>query len=108
MVNLHHLKVHMGKIHSNSTRKHLSSGEVPKVLQKDTRPMKSSTVRRYSSTSDGQSAPSKGPHGEMRRNNARKHSSSGEVPKVPQKDTRPRNSTAVERYSNTSDGQSTL
>ena len=35
-----------------------------------------------------------------------KHSSSGEVPKVPQKDTRPRNSTAVERYSNTSDGQS--
>ena len=72
MVNLHHLKVHRGKICSNSTRKHFSSGEVPKVLQKDTRPMKSSTVRRYSSTSDGQSAPSKGPHGKMRRNNARK------------------------------------
>ena len=29
----------------------------------------------------------KGPHGKMRRNSARKHSSSGDVPKVPQEDT---------------------
>ena len=40
------------KTHKNSTRKHPSSGEVPR---------KSSAMRRYSSTSDGQSASSKGP-----------------------------------------------
>ena len=51
-----------GKIHRNSARKHSSSGEVPKVPQKDTRPRKSSAVRRHSSTSDDQSTSSKGPN----------------------------------------------